>query len=83
MNWKTFVEADNARTYVLPAGWDSREEIADQIGCAEDSVRQRLAPAIKSGAVESNVFPVWDDVTKRIIRVTAYRKVPAGEKAKK
>jgi hypothetical protein len=76
MNWKSFVEADNARTYVLPPGWDSREKIAEQLGCADDSVRRCLAPAIKAGTVECDVFPVWDSVTKRLTRVTAYRKVP-------
>lgn len=75
MNWKNLVEAENARTYVLPDGWDPKEKIAEEIGCADDSVRRTLAPAVKAGIVESNVFPVWDPVTKRIVRVTAYRKL--------
>lgn len=82
MNWKTLVETENARTYVLPDGWDSKEKIAEQIGCADDSVRRTLAPAIKAGIVESNVFPVWDHLTKRIVRVTAYRKSPPKDAAK-
>jgi hypothetical protein len=74
MNWKNLVESENARVYVLPPGWDSREKIAEQLGCAEDSVRSRLQPAIKAGKIESGVFPVWDAVTARLIRVTAYRR---------
>jgi len=83
MNWKTLVESQNAATYVLPEGWDSRAKVAEQIGCSEDSVRLHLAPAIKARVVESNVFPVWDKLTKRIVRVTAYRKIQPKEKAGK
>jgi hypothetical protein len=76
MNWKTLVEAQNAKSYVLPAGWDSREKIAEQLECSTDRVRVFLAPAIKSGVIETGVYPVWDNVTKRVIRVTAYRRKP-------
>jgi hypothetical protein len=76
MNWKTFVEVQNEKAYILPEGWDSKERIAEQLGCADDSVRRCLAPAIKAGTIESGVFPVWDSVTKRIMRVTAYRRAP-------
>ena len=76
MNWKSFVEESHAKTYRLPQGWDSRETIADQLDCAIDSVRRLLAPAIKAGTIESGMFPVWDDISKKVIRVTAYRKAP-------
>jgi hypothetical protein len=75
MNWKTFVEDQNAKTYRLPDGWDSREKIALDLDCSPDSVRKLMGPAIKTGCVETNVFPVWDKLTKRIVRMTAYRKV--------
>ena len=77
MNWKNLVEAEYEKAYVLPEGWDSKEKIAEQLGCADDSVRRCLAPALKNGSIETAVFPVWDPVTKRIVRVTAYRKLPA------
>lgn len=32
-----------------------------------------LAPGIKAGELETAVFPVWDPVGKRVLRVTAYR----------
>lgn len=75
MNWKSYVEKTQAKTYVLPAGWDSREKVAADLDCSEENVRRMLAPAIKAGEVEVNIFPVWDDITKRIMRVTAYRKI--------
>lgn len=77
MNWKTHVEKISARNYVLPPGWDSREKVADQLECSPDRVRITLAPAVKAGEIEVGVFPVWDPVTKRVVRTTAYRLKPA------
>ena len=74
MNWKQLVEAQNRRTYVLPPGWDSRDKIAEQLECSVDNVRVLLGPAIRAKAVEVSVFPVWDEVTKKVMRVTAYRR---------
>jgi len=81
MHWKSFVEADQAKRFVLPAGWDARDKIADQLECGVDRVGRLLAPAIKAGRVETQVFPVWDAVTKRVMRVTAYRRL--ADKAEK
>lgn len=83
MNWKSFVEAKNARIYVLPPGWDSNESIAGQLECSVDRVRVILAPAIKAGDIEQGIFPVWDAVTKRVNRVAAYRKSPPSGAAVK
>lgn len=82
MNWKNFVEESHAKAYRLPQGWDSRDTIAAQMDCSPDHVRQLLGPALKSGAVETAQFPVWDHLTKRIVRVTAYRKSPPKNAAK-
>jgi len=76
MNWKSLVEAQNRKTYVLPSGWDSRDKIAEQLECSPDNVRILLGPAIRAKSVEMQQFPVWDDVTKKVVRVTAYRKRP-------
>ena len=74
-NWKAYTEQLQAKQYVLPDGWDSREKIATDLDCSEDGVRRVLSPALKSGAVECKQFPIWDKVTKRVKSVTAYRKV--------
>ena len=76
MNWKSLVEAQNRKTYVLPQGWDSRDKIAEQLECSPDNVRVLLAPAIRAKAVEVQQFPVWDDITKKVLRVTSYRRRP-------
>lgn len=74
MNWKQLVEAQNKKTYVLPAGWDSRDKVAEQLECSVDNVRILLGPAIRNKTVEVQQFPIWDDITKKVIRVTAYRR---------
>ena len=74
-NWKSIVSTNNAKTYVLPEDWDSRERVAEQLDCSVDRVRVLMAPAIKSGTVETKVFPVWDKITGRVMRVTAYRTI--------
>lgn len=74
-NWKSFVESTQAKAYTLPEGWDTRETIADQLGCSCDNVRKLMAPAIKSGAVEFKQLPIWDKTLKRVRSVAAYRKV--------
>ena len=74
MNWKTLVESTQAKAYALPEGWDTRETIAEQLGCSSDNVRKLLSPAIKSGAVEFKQLPVWDKVTKKVRSVAAYRR---------
>ena len=93
MNWKTLVERKNAKTFVLPQGWDSRDEIANQLECSPEKVDDHLRPALKSGEVIKQQFKVWDADLKRLIFVTAYREAakdkPDGatefdiEKAKK
>ena len=82
MNWNALVEAQNRKTYVLPLGWDSRDAIAEQLECSPDRVRVLLGPALRAKTVETSVFPVWDEVTKKVIRITAYRKRPTGAPAK-
>lgn len=74
MNWKLLVEAQNRKTYVLPPGWDSRDKVAEQLECSVDNVRVLLAPAIRAKAVEVQQFPVWDDIIKKVVRITAYRR---------
>lgn len=75
MNWKTFVETDQSKRYVLPDGWDTREAIAEQLGCSSDNVRKLLAPAVRSGSVEVKQIPLWDKVLKKVRGVAAYHHV--------
>ena len=82
MNWNALVEAQARKTYILPQGWDSRDSIAEQLECSPDRVRVLLGPALRAKTVETAVFPVWDEVTKKVVRITAYRRRPTGVPAK-
>lgn len=73
MNWKKLVETKNAKTFVLPAGWDSRDTVAEQLDCSPEKVRDHLRPALKSGDVIEQQFKVWNSDLKRCVMVTAYR----------
>ena len=73
MNWKNYVEKQNEKIYVLPPEWDSREEVARQLGCAPDRVNENLKPGIQAREIESKMFPVWDKHLKRKVNVIAYR----------
>lgn len=73
MNWKSYVEKKNAKTYVLPPGWDSRDHIAEQLECSPEKVDDHLRPSLRSGEVVKEIFSVWDPALKRLARVIAYR----------
>lgn len=81
MNWKNEVNRINKAAYCWPKGWSTREEIAEQLECSPDRVREVLAPGIKSGDIEVKDFQVWEDGRK--IRKTGYRKVVAESAAEK
>lgn len=73
MNWKTYIEKKNAKIFVLPAGWDSRDEVAEQLECSPDKVDDHLRPALKSGEILKQQFKVWDASLKKLSFVTAYK----------
>lgn len=77
-NWKSFVETSQSKAYVLPEGWDTRETIAEQLGCSSDNVRKLLAPAIKNGSVEFKQLPLWDKVLKKVRSVACYHRIKEG-----
>lgn len=82
-NWKSLAEKENAKTYVLPSGWDSRDTVAAQLDCSPEKVDDYLRPALKSGKVIKQQHRVWDNVQKRCVMVIAYhdssKDVPSGD----
>lgn len=70
-NWKKVLHDQNAKVYIWPEGWDTREQVAEQLECAPDRVSALLAPGLKSGDVESKPFPVWEN--GRMVRKVGYR----------
>jgi hypothetical protein len=78
-NWNRTVTEINRKRYVIPAGWDTREVVAESLECSPDRVADLLKPGIQSGEIERQEFSVWDDARRLTTRVVCYR--VAGEKA--
>ncbi len=76
MNWKNTVSKLNTKHYSFPAGWDTRETIAEQLECSTDRVDTLLGPGLKSGEIEKQQFPVWDGRLNRKTLVWGYRVSP-------
>lgn len=70
----------NTAAYSWPKGWSSREEIAEQLECSAERVREVLGPGIKAGTIEFKDFKTWED--GRFVRRTGYRKVGVVEQKK-
>ena len=79
MKWKRVVERQNAKKYVWPKGWDTREEVAADLECSPDKVTELLSHGIRCGDIETSAFPVYDSRTKRVVRITGYRERTASD----
>jgi hypothetical protein len=79
-DWKKAVNEINRKRYQIPAGWDTREQVAEKLECSPDRVADLLKPGIQSGEFERQDFSVWDDTRRLACRVTCYRLRPEGTK---
>jgi hypothetical protein len=73
MKWKKLLHKQNAKHYAWPHGWDTAEEIAEQLECSPERVREHLAPSIRAGEVECKQFTIWDSESGRKIIKTGFR----------
>ena len=80
MKWKTLINKTNASTFRWPEGWDTREKVAEQLECSPDRVREVLASAIRTGAVEVKDFKIWED--GRFVRKTGFRAMDSTKQTK-
>lgn len=81
-NWLKLVNRINSDKYVIPAGWDTREQVAKELQCDTDRVNDLLREGISAGLIERKEFPVWDHARRLTTRVVCYRETPTvnGEK---
>lgn len=79
-NWKKIVSSSNSKQFRWPAGWQTRDEVAEELECSRERVSEILAPAIEQGLIERKQFPVWDPNTHRKVMVIGYREVSAEKK---
>lgn len=79
-NWTKTVSKINKDRYQIPEGWDTREQVAENLQCAPDRVKDLLKPGIALGEIERQEFPVWDDCRRMTTRVTCYRTAVTSKK---
>jgi hypothetical protein len=77
-NWIKTVNEINRKRFTIPEGWETRDQVADNLQCDPDKVGDMLKPGIQAGDIERQEFPVWDESRRMAIRVVCYRL--AGEK---
>jgi hypothetical protein len=79
--WKSTITKINRNKFAFPKGWHTREEVAEQLECSAEKVAEIVAPGIKTGAIERNSFPVWDERLQRKVMVVGYRICDEAEAA--
>ena len=72
-NWLAVTNRINKDRYRIPAGWETKEQVAESLQCDPGRVHELLRPAIASGEVERQEFSVWDDKRRCTVRVACYR----------
>jgi hypothetical protein len=76
--WLKLVTKHKVSKYVVPPGWQTREEVARHLGCSEEKVNSNLKDAINAGDVEAKTFPVWCDIKQKVVPTPCYRIVEGG-----
>ncbi len=63
-------------------GWDSRDQIAEELECREEKVNEILKPSLEAGQIERREFLIWDKVNSELKKVVGYRKKQKGAEVK-
>lgn len=79
--WLKLVTKHKVQKNVVPPGWQTREEVAEQLACHEERVNGVLKDAINAGEVEVQSFPVWIAAKRKVVPTTCYRIVGADTPA--
>jgi len=72
-NWLKAINDINKSRYIIPEGWDTKEQVAEKMQCSPDRVADLLKPGIQSGDFERQEFSVWSEARRLTERVTCYR----------
>lgn len=80
--WLKTLNRINSNRFQIPAGWQTREQVAAELQCDPDRVADLLKPGLQSGDFERQDFPVWDSARRMTVRVVCYRVVDSTSKPK-
>jgi hypothetical protein len=74
-NWKKTIDQINAERFVVPPGWDTKDQVALSLECTPDKVNDMLKPGIASGDIERKEFSVWNSARRLTEKIVCYRLV--------
>ena len=77
-NWKKKVDEINRRRFTVPEGWETRDQVAENMECSADRVDKLLKPGLDDGTFERKLFSVWDDTRRMTVQVACYRMAEGG-----
>jgi hypothetical protein len=80
--WLKTINRINSNRFQVPAGWQTREQVAADLQCDPDRVADLLKPGLQSGDFERQDFPVWDSGRRMTVRVVCYRVADLKKDAK-
>lgn len=72
-NWLKKVNDINSKRFVIPDGWETREQVAESLQCDPLKVADILKPGVTSGDIERQSFPVWDTARRMAVSAVCYR----------
>lgn len=72
-NWAKTIAKINKERFTIPAGWDTREQVAKALQCDPDRVLDILKPGLASGEIERKEFSTWDEKRRMAVRVACFR----------
>lgn len=72
-NWAKTIAKINKERFTIPAGWDTREQVAKALQCDPDRVLDILKPGLASGEIERKEFATWDEKRGKAVRVPCFR----------
>lgn len=72
-NWAKTISKINKERFTIPAGWDTREQVAKALQCDPDRVLDILKPGLASGEIERKEFSTWDEKRRMAVRVACFR----------
>lgn len=80
-NWLKKVNDINKKRFVIPEGWETRDQVAESLQCDPSKVSDLLKPGVESGEIERQMFPVWDAGRRMAVSTVCYRLAGATAKA--
>jgi hypothetical protein len=80
-NWLKTVNEINSKRFVIPDGWETRDQVAESLQCDPAKVADIMKPGVASGDIERQTFPLWDAARRMAVSIVCYRLAGQGPKA--